>query len=64
MTVRTAYLEAKLREIEGVVIDVEDEVRSNTILFALAAGAVVLGLVALAVWRSRQPRIMVEVYAK
>lgn len=64
MTVRKDDLEAKLREIEGVVIDVEDEVRSNTILFALAAGAVVLGLVALAVWRSRQPRIMVEVYAK
>ncbi len=31
MTVQKADLEAKLREIEGVVTDVEEEARSNAV---------------------------------
>jgi len=63
MTVHKAELEAKLREIEGVVIDVEEEAKSNMVKVAVVAGAVVIGLVALAIWRSRRSRIHVEVYS-
>ncbi len=62
MTVDKADLEAKLREIEGVVTDVEQEARSNAVLIGVIVGAVVVGLVALSVWRSRRNRIRVEVF--
>jgi hypothetical protein len=62
MTVQKADLEAKLREIEGVVTDVEEEARSNVVTVAVVAGVVVVGLIAFAVWRSRRSRIRVEVY--
>lgn len=64
MTVQKADLEAKLREIEGVVTDVEEEARSNATTIAVVAGVVVVGLVALAVWRSRRSKIRVEVYSQ
>lgn len=63
MTVQRADLEAKLREIEGVVTDVEDKARSNAVMVGLIAGAVIVGVVAFSVWRSRHSRIRVEVYA-
>lgn len=56
-----ADLEAKLAEIEGVVTDVGSEARSNARLIVVGA-AVVVGLVALAVWRSRRSKVTVEVY--
>jgi hypothetical protein len=56
-----ADLEAKLAEIEGVVTDVGSEARSNVRLVVVGA-AVVVGLVAFAVWRSRRSRVRVEVY--
>ena len=64
MTVQKADLEAKLREIEGVVTDVEEEARSNVVTMAVVAGVVVVGLIAFAVWRSRRSRIRVEVYTQ
>jgi hypothetical protein len=64
MTVQKADLEAKLREIEGVVTDVEEEARSNATTVAIVAGAVIIGLVAFAIWRSRQSKIRVEVYTQ
>jgi len=64
MTVQKADLEAKLREIEGVVTDVEEEARSNVVTVAVVAGVVVVGLIAFAVWRSRRSRIRVEVYTQ
>ncbi len=62
MTVQRADLEAKLREIEGVIIEVEEEAKSNALTVAVVAGVVVVGLIALAVWRSRRSGIRVEVY--
>ncbi len=64
MTVQKADLEAKLLEIEGVVIDVEEEARSSAVTVAVVAGAVIVGLVAFAIWRSRRSRIRVEVYTQ
>jgi len=64
MTVQRSDLEAKLREIEGVVTDVEDRARSNAVVIGLIAGAVVVGIVAFSVWRSRHSRIRVEVFTK
>ena len=64
MTVQRSDLEAKLREIEGVVTDVEDQARSNAVVIGLIAGAVVVGIVAFFVWRSRHGRIRVEVFTQ
>ncbi len=64
MTVQKSDLEAKLREIEGVVTDVEEEVRSKAVTTAVVVGVVVVGIVAFAVWRSRRSRIRVEVYTQ
>jgi hypothetical protein len=62
MTVEKSDLEAKLREIEGVVTDVEQEARSNALMVGIVAGAVIVGFVAFSIWRSRRNRIRVEVY--
>ena len=62
MTVDKADLEAKLREIEGVVIDVENEARSNALVIGVVTGVVIVGIIAFSVWRSRHTRIRVEVY--
>jgi hypothetical protein len=64
MTVQKADLEAKLLEIEGVVVDVEEEARSKIVTIGVVAGVVVVGIIALAVWRSRRSRIRVEVYTQ
>jgi hypothetical protein len=55
-------LESKLREIEGVVTEVEAEAKSNLVTIAFMGGVVVIGVVALMVWRSRRSKIRVEVY--
>lgn len=62
MTVDKADLEAKLMEIEGVVTDVEREARSNALIIGVVVGVVVVGFVALSVWRSRRNRIRIEVF--
>ena len=64
MTVQKADLEAKLREIEGVVTDVEEEAKSKGGTIAVVTGVVVIGVIAFAVWRSRQTKIRVEVYTQ
>ncbi|GMR02925.1 MAG: hypothetical protein BMS9Abin20_1279 [Acidimicrobiia bacterium] len=64
MTVQKADLEAKLREIEGVVTDVEQEARSNAVMIGMIAGVVVIGIVAFSIWRSRRNRIRIEVYTQ
>lgn len=64
MTVQKADLEAKLLEIEGVVVDVEEEARSKIVTIGVVAGVVVVGIVVFAVWRSRRSRIRVEVYTQ
>ena len=55
-------LEAKLREIEGVVTEIEDDARSNARTVVIVAGVAVISIVALMIWRSRRSKIRVEVY--
>ena len=62
MTIDKTELEAKLREIEGVVTDIEEEAKSNALVVAAVVGIAVVGIVALVVWRSRRSRIRIEVY--
>jgi heme/copper-type cytochrome/quinol oxidase subunit 2 len=62
VTIDKTELEAKLREIEGVVTDIEEEAKSNTVIVAVVVTAVVVGVVALMVWKSRRSRIRIEVY--
>ncbi|MEZ5176076.1 MAG: hypothetical protein R2823_07710 [Acidimicrobiia bacterium] len=61
-TINKADLEAKLREIEGVVTDFEEEARSNAATVAVVAGIAVVVIVAVIAWRSRRSKIRVEVY--
>ncbi|GMQ98521.1 MAG: hypothetical protein BMS9Abin17_1036 [Acidimicrobiia bacterium] len=63
-TIQKSDLEAKLREIEGVVTDVEKEAKSNALLVGIVVGAVVVGLVAFSIWKSRHNRIRVEVFTQ
>lgn len=60
--INRADLEAKLREIEGVVLEVEEETRSRRRLIVAGAVVVVVGVVAFGMWRRRNNRIRVEVY--
>ena len=62
MTIDKTELEAKLREIEGVVTDIEEEAKSNTVIVAAVLTVAVVGVVALMVWRSRRSRVRIEVY--
>ena len=62
MTIDKTELEAKLREIEGVVTDIEEEAKSNAMVVAAVVTIAVVGVVALIVWRSRRSRIRIEVY--
>lgn len=55
-------LEAKLREIEGVVVDVEEEAKSSAKMLAIGAAVLVAGIVVISVWRSRRNKFRVEVY--
>ncbi len=61
-SVTRSDLEAKLREIEGVVVDVEEEAKSSARMLAIGAAVLVIGIVAISVWRSRRNKIRVEVY--
>ena len=62
MTIDRTDLEAKLREIEGVVTDVEEEAKSNMTTIAIVAGVAVVGVVAFMMWRRKHRRIRIEVY--
>lgn len=63
-TIQKSDLEAKLREIEGVVTDVEKEAKSNAMLVGIAAGVLIVGIVAFSIWKSRHGRIRVEVFSQ
>jgi hypothetical protein len=62
MTISRDDLEGKLREIEGVVVETEDEARQNLGLVVGGAVVVVVALIAYGIWRSRRRRIHIEVY--
>ncbi len=62
MSVSRDDLEAKLREIEGVVVETEDEAKKNMGVFIGGAVVVVVALVAYGIWKSRRRRIHIEVY--
>jgi len=62
MSVSRDDLEARLREIEGVVADTEDEAQKNMGLLIGGVVVVVVTLVAYGIWRSRRRRIHIEVY--
>lgn len=55
-------LEAKLREIEGVVTDAEEQTVARVRWVAVGAAVLVVGLVAYSVLRSRRNKVRVEVY--
>lgn len=57
-------LEAKLREIEGVVLDVEETGKTNAAVIAVGVAVVVVSIVAYGIWRSRRNRIRIEVYRR
>lgn len=57
-------LEAKLREIEGVVLDVGDGAKNSAAAIAVGVAVIVVGIVALGIWRSRRNKIRVEVYRR
>jgi cell division protein FtsB len=61
-TVDRSDLEAKLREIEGVVTETEEEVRNRGRLIIAGVAVVAVVLVGYAVWRMRRKPIQVEVY--
>ncbi len=63
-TIQKSDLEAKLREIEGVVTDVEEEAKSNAMLVGIVVGVLVVGIVAFSIWKSRHGRIRVEVFTQ
>lgn len=60
--IQKSDLEGKLREIEGVVTEMEGEARSTVRVAAVATGVAVVVVVALIVWRSRRSKIRIEVY--
>ncbi|MCL1694185.1 MAG: hypothetical protein M3096_10905 [Actinomycetia bacterium] len=62
MTISRDDLEGKLREIEGVVVETEDEAKQNLGLVVGGAVVVVVALIAYGIWRSRRRRIHIEVY--
>ncbi len=55
-------LEAKLREIEGVVLEVEEESRSRRRMIIAGVGVAVVAVVAFSVWRYQHNKIRVEIY--
>jgi hypothetical protein len=62
VTIHRDDLEAKLREIEEVVVETEGEARDNARVMMAGVAAVVVVLVAYGIWRSRRRRIHIEVY--
>jgi hypothetical protein len=61
VTVHRDDLEAKLREIEGVVTDAENQAMGRSRALLIGAAVIVAGYVVYRIWRSRNPRIRVEV---
>lgn len=62
MTVTRDELEAKLRDIEGVVVATEEEAKANVGVIVGAVVVVAVVVIAYGIWRSRRKRIHIEVY--
>ena len=62
MTISRDDLEGKLRQIEGVVVETEEEAKQSMGLVVGGAVVVVVALIAYGIWRSRRRRIHIEVY--
>lgn len=62
MTVTRDELEAKLRDIEDVVVTTEDEAKQNVGIVVGVAVVVVVAIVAYGIWRSRRKRIHIQVF--
>jgi FtsZ-interacting cell division protein ZipA len=62
VTISRDDLEAKLREIEGVVTDTEEDAKQNMGMVIGGAVVIVIAVVAFGIWRSRRRRIHIEVY--
>jgi FtsZ-interacting cell division protein ZipA len=62
MTISRDDLEGKLREIEAVVVETEEEAKQKVGLVIGGAVVVVVALIAYGIWRSRRRRIHIEVY--
>ncbi len=62
MTITRDDLEGKLREIEDVVVETEDEAKRSIRLYVVGATVIVVAIVAYSMWRSSRRRIHVEVY--
>ncbi len=62
MTVTRNELEAKLRDIEGVVVATEEDAKANMPVIVTAAVVVAVAIIAYGIWRSRRKRIHIEVY--
>lgn len=62
MTVTRDELEAKLRDIEDVVVTTEDDAKQNVGIVVGVAVVVVVAIVAYGIWRSRRKRIHIQVF--
>ena len=62
MTISRDDLEGKLREIEAVVVETEEEAKQHVGLVIGGVVVVVVALIAYGIWRSRRRRIHIEVY--
>ncbi len=62
MTISRDDLEARLRDIQDVVVTSEEEAKQNAGLLIGGAVVVVIAIVAYSIWRSRRRRIHIEVY--
>ncbi len=62
MTVTRDELEAKLRDIEGVVVATEEDAKANVAVIVGAVVVVAVAVIAYGIWRSRRKRIHIEVF--
>lgn len=62
MTIHRDDIEAKLREIEGVVTDTEEELSRRRTLILVGIGVVVVGFIAYRVWKRSQRPVRIEVF--
>lgn len=62
MTIHRDDIEAKLREIEGVVSDTEEELSRRRTLILVGIGVVVVGFIAYRVWKRSQRPVRIEVF--
>lgn len=62
MTIHRDDLEAKLREIEGVVTDTEEEISRRRTLILVGVGVVVVGFIAYRIWKRSQRPVRIEVF--